>query len=80
MIKILKFYSNNCAPCNLLEKELQVFDKVESLNVMDNFEKVLEYNVKKAPTTIILKDGIEVDRFVGVKSKTEIEELIKRVN
>lgn len=76
MITIIDFYSPNCLPCVALKKELESINNVEYVNVREDFEKALEYNVRKAPTVVILKDGVEINRFVGFKPKQEILELI----
>lgn len=76
MNKIIDFYSPNCVPCTLLKKELEGLDNVEYVNVMEDFEVALQYNIRKAPTVVILKDGIEVSRFTGLKTKEEILNLI----
>ena len=71
-MKIIDFYSPNCAPCTLLKKELEGLDNVEYVNVMDDFEKALEFNIRKSPTVIILENGEEINRFSGFKTKEEI--------
>lgn len=72
IINIVDFYSPNCAPCTLLKKELEGLDNVEYVNVMDDFEKALEFNIRKSPTVVFLKDGEETARFTGFKTKEEI--------
>lgn len=76
MIEILDFYSPNCVPCNMLKRELETFENVRYIDVMEDFDEALKYDVRKAPTTIIFKDGEEVERFVGIKTREEIESLI----
>ena len=39
---------------------------------MEDFEKALQYNIRKAPTVIILENGEEINRFSGFKTKEEI--------
>lgn len=73
MIRIIDFYSPNCVPCQMLKKELEVFDNVQYINVMEDFDIALEFQVRKSPTTIILKDDKEVGRFVGFKTADEIK-------
>jgi thioredoxin-like negative regulator of GroEL len=46
---------------------------------MEDFEKSLEYNVRKAPTVVFIDDGVEIGRFVGFKPKQEIEEFIVKL-
>lgn len=72
MVKIIDFYSPNCAPCTLLKKELENIDNVEYVNIRDDFERALQFNIKKAPTVVFLKDDVEVNRFTGFKTKEEI--------
>lgn len=59
-----------------LKKELEGIDNVEYVNVKEDFEKALEYNIRKAPTVVILKNNVEINRFIGFKPKQEILELI----
>lgn len=35
------------------------------------------WDIKSTPTTIVLKDGVEVDRFVSAKPKTFVLEKLK---
>ncbi len=77
MIKIIDFYSPNCVPCIFLKKELEGLDNVEYINVMDDFEKALEFNIRKSPTVIFLRDGIEINRFTGFKTKEKILSYLK---
>ena len=72
IINIIDFYSPNCVPCQMIKKELESFENVEYINVMEYFEKALEFQVRKSPTIVILKGDKEVGRFVGFKTKQEI--------
>jgi len=66
----------NCAPCTALKPTLlQIRDEgtdVEFLDAMENTEKAMKYGVRKAPTVVFVREGEEVHRFIGVKSKEEI--------
>ncbi len=79
MITIIDFYSPNCAPCQMIKKELESFNNVEYVNVMDDFEKALEFQIRKSPTLVFLKNGEEKQRIVGFKTKQEIEEIISTI-
>ncbi len=72
MRKIIDFYNNNCAPCQMIKKELESFDNVEYVNIMENFDKALEFQVRKVPTIIITENDKEIGRFVGFKDKQQI--------
>jgi predicted DsbA family dithiol-disulfide isomerase len=46
---------------------------------MDDFEKALEFQIRKSPTLVFLKNGEEKQRIVGFKTKQEIEEIISTI-
>ena len=76
---LVDFYADWCGPCKMmapvieeLAGELQGKAKVGKINVDDNQELAIKYNVMSIPTIVIFKEGKEVKRFVGV---TDIEEL-----
>ena len=79
MITLKTFVSVNCSPCQMLKKELEGFDNVQYINVMEDFDTTLEFQVRKSPTTIILKEGKEVGRFVGFKTKQEITSYLESI-
>jgi len=71
MIKV--FTKKGCPPCEALKRNIEGMDNVE---ILDAIDYAIEYNLRQAPTTIIFKNGVEVQRFVGVKTKAEIEEIL----
>jgi thioredoxin-like negative regulator of GroEL len=73
MRKYLVFKMPNCSPCAQLKPVMEQFDNVEFVDASEDFEKALEYNIRKAPTVIILEEGVEIKRFSGFKTKQEIE-------
>ena len=46
-------------------------------NIDEEQNLAVKYNVMSIPTFIVLKDGKEVDRSVGVQSKDEIKGMLK---
>jgi thioredoxin-like negative regulator of GroEL len=41
---------------------------VSKVDVEENREFAMQYNIRSVPTTILLKDGVEVWRNVGITS------------
>lgn len=76
MIEILDFYMDNCAPCKQIKPILESFENVKFINAMNDSELTKKYNIRKAPTIIFLREGEEIDRFSGFKTKEEIQEIL----
>jgi thioredoxin 1 len=75
MIKVMKFSAAWCGPCRTLKP---VFEDVknnfsnvvfEDVDVDENFEVAGKYGIRSVPTVVIEKNGVEVERFLGVQSK-----------
>lgn len=82
-IKVLvDFNAEWCGPCRMLapvlDKYAEVHDniKIVSINVDESSNLAREYNVFSIPCLVVIKDGKEINRSVGLISNTEIEELI----
>lgn len=78
-MKILKFYSNVCTPCRVLEKVLDKLEveNVESINVQENTELAETFNVKNLPTLIKLSENNEeISRLSGMHTVQEIKEFV----
>lgn len=78
---LIDFYADWCGPCKMMSPiideiagELQEKAKVGKINVDENQDLAIEYNVMSIPTIIIFKEGKPVKTFVGVRSKSEILE------
>ena len=76
---LVDFYADWCGPCKMmapiveeLAKDLQGKAKVGKINVDENQDLAMEYEVMSIPTLIIFKEGKELKRFVGVRSKSEL--------
>ena len=79
---LIDFNADWCGPCRMLAPILEELSeskndiKFVSINV-DEFEEIAkEYNVFSIPCLVLIKDGKEVNRSVGLISKSELEEFI----
>ncbi len=80
---LVDFYADWCGPCKMLSpiiesvaKENETI-KVVKINVDNAQDLAIEYQVMSIPTVVVIKDGQEVNRSVGVVSKSEILEMVK---
>lgn len=76
---LVDFYADWCGPCNTmapvieeLAKELEGKVKVGKINVDENPDIAVEYNVMSIPTLIVFKNGKEEKRLVGLRNKEEL--------
>ena len=80
-MKTIKYFSATwCGPCKTFKPVMnEVVDEGHSVQFIDIDQQqdlAARYNVRSVPTTIIEKNGIEVDRFIGSVSKQSVMEKI----
>lgn len=83
MAKVIKFYSDNCAPCKAMAP---IFDEVvkelgvtsESLNISDtaNRNRALELSIRSVPTFIVYNEQGSPYGKTGMLTKEELKEFI----
>ena len=80
-MKTAKYFSATwCGPCKQFKPIMQELSDegydIEFIDGDENKEVAIEYKIRSIPTTVIEKDGKEINRLVGVRSKGEmIDEL-----
>lgn len=78
-MRLLKFYTKNCAPCKLLQPTLEQALKGKDIELVTiDAEKYVvlstEYKIRGVPTLILLDDdGNEIKRLLGARKLSEIE-------
>ena len=86
-LKVIDFYATWCGPCKVLGP---VFESVmaeypegndaevemKKDNVDEDGSEVSTFGVRSIPTIVYVKDGVEVDRLVGLQSKETIQNKI----
>lgn len=80
---LVDFYADWCGPCKMLspivdevaeEKEDIKFVKI---NVDESQETAFKYQIMSIPTLVVIQNGNEVKRSVGLIDKFEILEMLK---
>lgn len=75
---VIKFGSDWCHPCKVLNKNFDKFTKCEVVkyNVDDVDEELLQkYKIRNIPVTILVdENGEEMQRWIGVFNLSELEE------
>ena len=81
---LVDFYADWCGPCKMmapvveeLAEELNGVAKVGKVNVDNNQDLAMQFNVMSIPTLIVFKNGEVVKRFVGVTDKQDLINAIK---
>ena len=81
---LLDFYADWCGPCKMLapvlheiaEERTGAF-KVGKVNVDEQMELAMRFQVSSIPMLVVFKDGKAVAKSVGYRPKTEITAMVE---
>lgn len=80
---LIDFYATWCGPCKMLSPIVEEIAeenediKVVKIDIDKEQDIAVEYEIMSIPTLVVIKDGQEVNRSVGVIGKSDILELVK---
>ena len=84
-LALIDFWAPWCGPCLALAPTIEELAEeysgkifVGKLNVDENPETAEQFQIFSIPTLIIMKDGKEVDRIVGLVPKKQIEAVLRK--
>lgn len=75
---LLDFWASWCGPCKMLAPTIEALAeelkdvKVGKVNVDEQEELAMQFQVMHIPTLVVLKDGNVLHQEAGVKSREEI--------
>lgn len=75
-MKILKFYSETCGPCKVLDSNLKKAGiEYESINVNDdkNNNLIKKYKIQSLPTLIKVDNEKEIARHIGILTVEQLK-------
>ena len=80
---LIDFNADWCGPCQMLKPTLHALAeasedyKIVSINVDNEMEIAGDFEVFSIPCLVLMKDGKEVDRKVGVQPRPVLEALLR---
>lgn len=81
MKQVLYFSAGYCQPCKTFKpimESLQSEMPITFIDVEASPQTATTWNVRSVPTVLVIKNGMEIGRAVGAKTKDEIRSLYNR--
>ncbi|MCL6479561.1 MAG: thioredoxin [Peptococcaceae bacterium] len=82
---LVDFWADWCGPCKMIAPvveeiagEYQGKVQVAKVNVDQNRDIPAEFKISSIPTLVMFKDGAEVERFVGFRTKKELKSILDK--
>ncbi len=81
---LVDFWAEWCGPCRMVAPLLDEIAsqndsvRIAKLNVDENQDIAMRFDVSSIPTFILFKDGVPADRMLGAMPKSAFEDFINR--
>ena len=79
---LLDFYADWCGPCRMVAPVLHEIAeenehiKVGKINVDEQMDLAMRFQVTSIPLLVVMKDGVVVDQALGAKPKDKILQML----
>ena len=83
-MELLDFYADWCGPCRMMKPTMEEFEKahpeikIKRVNIDDEEEVAEKYGVSGIPCLVLLENGKEIKREVGIVSLKKLEKMIEK--
>ena len=81
---LIDFWASWCGPCRMMSpvvdeiaEEMKDAVKVCKINIDEEQNLAVKYNDMSIPTFVVIRDGKEIGRTIGVQDKEEIKKMLK---
>ncbi len=81
---LVDFFATWCMPCKMMGKVLEDIKKsskdfeIYKVDIDENEDLSKEFAIMSVPTMILFKDGIEMEKIVGFRSKEDLLEIVEQ--
>jgi thioredoxin 1 len=75
---LLDFFATWCRPCQAMKTAVDGITTVPvvKIDIEEEPELATQYSVRSVPTFVVLNDGVEVTRKLGVMPPSQLEALV----